>query len=75
MRLDPQPQSGRPAADPLRASAQETMRRALANLAHRQEERGSWAGDYGGPMFLLPMYVALRHLAHKPVPRPRAPSR
>ena len=39
------------------------IERALGNLAHRQEERGSWAGDYGGPMFLLPMYLALCHAA------------
>ncbi len=35
------------------------LRRGLANLAALQAERGSWPGDYGGPMFLLPMYIAL----------------
>ncbi len=72
MQLDPR--TGRPGteADPLRASVQEAMRRALENLARRQEERGSWSGDYGGPMFLLPMYLALRHLAQRPVEPKRA---
>ncbi|HKY62325.1 MAG TPA: terpene cyclase/mutase family protein [bacterium] len=41
--------------------------RAVENLARRQEARGSWAGDYGGPMFLLPMYVGLTHAAGRPV--------
>ena len=39
------------------------MSKSLGNLARRQEARGSWAGDYGGPMFLLPMYLALCQLS------------
>jgi squalene/oxidosqualene cyclase-like protein len=35
------------------------LARALENLAGLQAERGSWPSDYGGPMFLLPMWVAL----------------
>jgi squalene/oxidosqualene cyclase-like protein len=38
------------------------IRRALDNLARRQDKDGAWAGDYGGPLFLLPMYVALCHV-------------
>ena len=57
--------------DLLAVRAHDAMGRALANLAGRQEERGSWAGDYGGPMFLLPMYVALRHAGGQAA---RAPS-
>jgi squalene/oxidosqualene cyclase-like protein len=45
----------------LKQQVERAMRRALSNLSSLQEERGSWAGDYGGPMFLLPMYVALAH--------------
>lgn len=30
---------------------------ALSRLACAQSETGSWKGDYGGPMFLLPMFV------------------
>ncbi len=33
--------------------------RALQYLASRQDSDGSWPGDYGGPMFLLPIYVAV----------------
>ncbi len=49
----------------LHSDAEAAMSRALGNLAKLQEERGSWAGDYGGPMFLMPMYLALCHLASK----------
>jgi squalene/oxidosqualene cyclase-like protein len=37
------------------------IERALGNLARLQGEDGAWPGDYGGPMFLLPLYVALCH--------------
>lgn len=30
---------------------------ALAHLADTQAETGAWLGDYGGPMFMLPMYI------------------
>lgn len=43
--------------------------RALRNLSRLQDEDGGWAGDYGGPMFLLPMYVALCHAAGREPPR------
>ncbi len=33
-----------------------------------QEEDGSWRGDYGGPMFLLPMYIAACHVANHEIP-------
>ena len=35
----------------------EAVRRALQHLAETQDPSGSWKGDYGGPLFLLPMYV------------------
>jgi len=31
---------------------------ALAHLASSQDASGSWKGDYGGPLFLLPIFVA-----------------
>lgn len=49
-----------PAADPLTPSppSRERVRhaidRAVSNLRARQEPDGHWAGDYGGPLFLLP---------------------
>jgi len=30
---------------------------ALVHLATSQSESGSWKGDYGGPLFLLPLYI------------------
>lgn len=64
----------------LSASAREPYKRALARgldyLASCQETSGkaagAWRGDYGGPMFLLPMYLAAHHIAGRPVePRRR----
>ncbi len=40
-------------ADPLGA--------AIDALARTQEKTGAWKGDYGGPLFLLPMYVGTAH--------------
>ncbi len=46
--------------------------RALDFLDSRQEPDGAWRGDYGGPMFLLPMYLAAQHIGGRPVePRRR----
>ena len=41
----------------------QALERGLENLARLQDPDGSWPGDYGGPMFLLPMYLALCHAA------------
>jgi squalene/oxidosqualene cyclase-like protein len=43
----------------LRAEARAAVLRALDNLARRQVADGAWEGDYGGPTFLLPMFLAL----------------
>lgn len=40
--------------------------RGIAFFASIQEEDGSWCGDYGGPMFLLPMYVAATYVCKHP---------
>jgi squalene/oxidosqualene cyclase-like protein len=45
----------------------ESVRRAAARLVSLQQADGSWSGEYGGPGFLLPMYVAARHLAGRPL--------
>src|SRR6185369_3810530 len=34
----------------------------LEQLFRTQHADGSWHGDYGGPMFLLPLYVATCHV-------------
>lgn len=48
-------------------SADSAIERALGHLAVTQCEDGSWWGDYGGPMFLLPLYVALCHLCDRKI--------
>src|ERR1039457_1885858 len=39
---------------------------ALDFLASQQQPDGAWRGDYGGPMFLLPMYLAAHHIGGRP---------
>ena len=43
------------------------IERGATRLAALQLPDGSWRGDYGGPMFLLPMYVAACHIAERPI--------
>ncbi len=57
-----------PAADPLHAAVEKTLRAACGHLGSIQAEAGSWEGDYGGPMFLLPMYVCVAHFAEYEIP-------
>jgi len=39
---------------------------ALAHLASSQDVSGSWKGDYGGPLFLLPMFtITARTVGHR----------
>jgi squalene/oxidosqualene cyclase-like protein len=57
------------AARPTDASL--AITRALSNLEKRQDADGSWRGDYGGPMFLLPMFVALAYTSGRTIPEPR----
>ena len=47
------------------------IRQGLNNLSVRQNDLGSWSGDYGGPLFLLPMYVALCRIAAQEISEPR----
>jgi squalene/oxidosqualene cyclase-like protein len=54
--------SGEPAerpADPIGA--------ALAYLARSQDASGSWRGDYGGPIFLLPIFIATARTVGFPI--------
>jgi squalene/oxidosqualene cyclase-like protein len=58
-------------ADVLETQARTAVRRALDHLAAAQNDLGSWSGDYGGPMFLLPMYVMLCRVAGQTIPEGR----
>jgi squalene/oxidosqualene cyclase-like protein len=54
-----------PSTDPIGA--------ALAHLVSKQDATGSWKGDYGGPLFLLPIFVATaRTVAYAIDPETRA---
>ena len=46
-------------------NVEQTIHRALGNLERLQAERGSWPSDYGGPMFLLPMWAALAYVTKR----------
>ncbi len=66
------PEQIHPGLDPANnALVAVAMQRALANLERLQGEDGAWPGDYGGPMFLLPMYLALAHAVGRPPPPAR----
>ena len=55
----------------LTGEADSAVRRGLQNLSVRQNELGSWSGDYGGPMFLPPMYVILCRVSERDIPADR----
>jgi squalene/oxidosqualene cyclase-like protein len=61
-----------PSSTPLHEAATRAVLRGADHLASRQTPRGSWDGDYGGPMFLLPMYVAVARFAGHAIPPHRA---
>ena len=45
------------------AEAAFAVDKGLEHLRRSQHADGSWHGDYGGPLFLLPLYVATCHVA------------
>ncbi len=49
----------------------QATKKGLDFLVSIQGQDGSWRGDYGGPMFLLPMYVAACHIVEQPIVEPR----
>ena len=61
----PSPDPARRPTSDVAPSREARARRAIdlaqKNLRHLQAADGHWPGDYGGPMFLLPMLVALYH--------------
>lgn len=52
-------------------TAKAAIDKGVRNLLSRQEPDGAWRGEYGGPMFLVPMYVAACHVAGVGIPEPR----
>lgn len=63
MNVTPTPQP--PPVIPPMLDLDRTLQRGVENLARLQGPRGSWPSDYGGPMFLLPMWVALAYVAKR----------
>ncbi|MDD5306899.1 MAG: terpene cyclase/mutase family protein [Deltaproteobacteria bacterium] len=55
----------------LDAAVGTAIERGLDFLVSRQEPDGRWQGDYGGPMFLLPMYVAACRVTGARIPDDR----
>ncbi len=51
----------------MRAEIREAVRRGVGRLVELQEADGAWRGEYGGPLFLLPMYLAAcQVVGHQP---------
>lgn len=56
----------------LSQSVLSSIERGIENLIRLQRSSGAWDGDYGGPVFLVPMYVALHWISQTPIlPRRR----
>jgi squalene/oxidosqualene cyclase-like protein len=55
---------GRPSGpDDAQESRTATLAKGIEQLSRTQHADGSWHGDYGGPLFLLPLYAATSHVA------------
>jgi squalene/oxidosqualene cyclase-like protein len=60
---------GSESAENLSVSLERSITRALTHLTSLQADSGAWLGDYGGPMFLLPMYMATCRATGVEIPR------
>ncbi|HET7543061.1 MAG TPA: terpene cyclase/mutase family protein [Polyangiaceae bacterium] len=49
------------------AGNSQAVDRGLEHLQQTQHPDGSWHGDYGGPLFLQPLYIAACHVAGLPI--------
>lgn len=49
-------------------SLAEAIRKGVSFLRATQREDGSWSGEYGGPMFLLPLYVICAEISGQKIP-------
>jgi squalene/oxidosqualene cyclase-like protein len=54
--------SARPEPSEAKSARTGPVDKGLEHLQRTQHADGSWHGDYGGPLFLLPLYVATCHI-------------
>ncbi len=52
---------------PAAAGVERALDRALSHLISHQADSGAWPGDYGGPMFLLPLYMGTCYATGVPI--------
>lgn len=65
LRSDSWLDSGEPRTTSLGTSG--PIAKGLEHLRRTQHADGSWHGDYGGPLFLLPLYIATNYVAGIPI--------
>ena len=51
-------------------NADDALQKGWEYFAKLQEDDGHWAGDYGGPMFLLPGLIIVAHITQTEIPAP-----
>ncbi len=51
-------------------SAKEALQKGWEYYTQLQDDDGHWAGDYGGPMFLLPGLIIVAHITQTEIPAP-----
>ncbi|HOT45578.1 MAG TPA: terpene cyclase/mutase family protein [Spirochaetota bacterium] len=49
-------------------SIETVIKKGIDYLVSIQDEKGCWIGDYGGPMFLLPMHISVCYITGEPIP-------
>lgn len=66
--------SAAPTPIPRQSPVERAIDRGVAHVLSRQEPDGCWKGEYGGPMFLLPMYVMAQYIGRRPMSQQRRSS-
>ena len=61
------PHAGSLSGDGLMSEALSTARHGINYYQHVQEDDGHWAGDYGGPMFLMPGLIISCYISNTPL--------
>lgn len=59
--------TGKVGATPSREELTDALTRGVTWLERTQEKDGSWPGNYGGPLFLLPLFVATCRIIEEPI--------